>query len=650
MMNTIGSTKNRVFAVQLIECALALVSCFLSLLFAGKLIYYDPFPFGTTDGILLYLILSAFAVIILRAFKYFSFIGRPFSETAIRVFATAVILNFIFTVLLFLGKGILLSLYYFIVADTFQIMSLLLIKRYSASLKIEIMKKMILLVIGKSGQKNELLNALRKQSIGGLNFVSYNEPDLMELVDKADFIYISGSLSKKFKDKIISHSVLKHKRIYIVPETYEIAVRRSEMSRIGDIPVFDIESFQLSEAQNMVKRLMDIILSLIGIICASPIMLYAMIRIKLEDGGPVFYRQVRSGLNGREYEVIKFRSMVVDAEKYTGAVFAAENDPRITKIGRLMRATRIDEIPQFFNVLTGSMSMVGPRPERPMFVDSFSKEIPEYINRLAVKPGITGLAQVMGNYTTSPENKAKFDLVYIRDYSLLLDIKILFRTVKVVFTKEQAEGFSGTESEFDLDAEVDAEGTLILKQRSVHHKHYSIKRLILVSLCFFLVICGSLFLRYSAVAMTMMEASVQPVLVDPDPINEDAASSDADKTASAADPAEPAAAEADAEMPAAGQTAEKPASPAPSDSTEDQIVLSQEKINAALESMTLKKKAEIAYKLVAKMDAADLMTLEKLAEGGFTAEEKVKAKEMMYRYFDDSEVDYIKKIYREYAE
>jgi lipopolysaccharide/colanic/teichoic acid biosynthesis glycosyltransferase len=133
--------------------------------------------------------------------------------------------------------------------------------------------------------------------------------------------------------------------------------------------------------------------------------------------------------------------MVVDAEKNVGAVLATENDQRITKTGLIMRSARIDEIPQFFNVLAGSMSLVGPRPERPVFVKEYNKKYPQYRYRLSVKPGITGLAQVKGSYTTTPENKLKSDLMYIINYSVLLDIKILFQTVKVVLNKEQAKGY-----------------------------------------------------------------------------------------------------------------------------------------------------------------------------------------------------------------
>ncbi|MGI6727983.1 MAG: sugar transferase [Anaerovoracaceae bacterium] len=199
-------------------------------------------------------------------------------------------------------------------------------------------------------------------------------------------------------------------------------------------------------AQNIIKRLSDIVMSLLGIVITSPIILITIIAIKYEDRGPIFFKQERCGLKGKLFNVIKFRSMVVDAEKYTGAVFATENDPRITKVGRIIRAARIDEIPQFFNVLIGNMSFVGPRPERPIFVKEFSKDFPEYQHRLAVKPGITGLAQVMGNYTTTIENKIKFDLMYIINYSMVLDIKIVMQTIKVVFKKEQAAGFSEEDS------------------------------------------------------------------------------------------------------------------------------------------------------------------------------------------------------------
>ena len=187
---------------------------------------------------------------------------------------------------------------------------------------------------------------------------------------------------------------------------------------------------------------MDIVLAITGIVLTIPLFFFAAIAIKHENNGPIFFRQVRTGLNGRLFKIIKFRSMVVDAERDTGAVLAKENDLRITKVGSFIRAFRIDELPQFFNVLMGSMSLVGPRPERPVFAEEFQVLYPDYHYRFAVKPGITGLAQVKGNYSTTVENKLKFDLMYLINYSILLDFKIILETIKVVLNWEQAMGVS----------------------------------------------------------------------------------------------------------------------------------------------------------------------------------------------------------------
>ena len=179
---------------------------------------------------------------------------------------------------------------------------------------------------------------------------------------------------------------------------------------------------------------------LIAMIVAAPIMAIVAIAIKLEDGGPVFYKQKRMTLNDREFEILKFRSMIVDAEKYAGAVLAADNDPRITKVGKFIRATRLDELPQILNILKGDMSIVGPRPERKVFIDEFVKEMPEFHYRTKVKGGLTGYAQVYGKYNTSPYDKLRLDLMYIENYSFLLDIKLIILTVRIIFSKDSTEG------------------------------------------------------------------------------------------------------------------------------------------------------------------------------------------------------------------
>ena len=186
-----------------------------------------------------------------------------------------------------------------------------------------------------------------------------------------------------------------------------------------------------------IKRIIDVLFSLIGLIITLPIILLVSILIKLETPGPVFFLQERVGLNGKYFYVIKLRSMTVDAEK-NGAQWAKKNDPRVTRVGTFIRKTRIDEIPQFINVLVGDMSLVGPRPERPIFTAMFNEDIPGFVERLKVKPGITGWAQVNGGYEITPKEKLALDCYYISNFSLVLDTKIILKTIIICLTGKDA--------------------------------------------------------------------------------------------------------------------------------------------------------------------------------------------------------------------
>lgn len=181
------------------------------------------------------------------------------------------------------------------------------------------------------------------------------------------------------------------------------------------------------------QRILDIVLSLIGLVIGIPLMFIFGVLIKVEDRGPAIYKQERVGKGGKSFYLYKLRSMRTDAEKY-GAQWAEKDDPRVTKIGRFIRKTRIDEIPQLFNILKGDMGVIGPRPERPQFTVQFNDEIPGFIDRLAVRPGLTGWAQVNGGYEATPEEKLKDDIYYIKNRSFILDMKIVLKTVGVVLT------------------------------------------------------------------------------------------------------------------------------------------------------------------------------------------------------------------------
>lgn len=185
------------------------------------------------------------------------------------------------------------------------------------------------------------------------------------------------------------------------------------------------------------QRVLNILLSIIGLAIGIPLIIIFGIWIKIEDNGPITYKQERLGKGGKRFYIYKLRSMRTDAEKF-GAQWAEKDDPRITKVGRFIRKTRIDEIPQLFNILKGDMSLIGPRPERPQFTEQFNREIPGFINRLAVKPGLTGWAQVNGGYDMTPAEKLVEDIYYIKNRSVLLDFKIIFKTVAVVLTGDGA--------------------------------------------------------------------------------------------------------------------------------------------------------------------------------------------------------------------
>lgn len=258
-------------------------------------------------------------------------------------------------------------------------------------------------------------------------------------IDKVDDVIITQGLNESIKNNVMTYCLSKkYTNVYLVPKLYEISIVNSKMEQLYDTPVFVSQSLHLTITQRFLKRTLDITLSLIGLILLSPLLAIIALVVKLSDKGPVFYKQERITRGNKPFMLIKFRTMIVDAEKLTGAVWQMENDPRITKIGKFLRATRIDELPQLYNVLKGEMTLIGPRPEREIFIQKFVQSIPDFKYRVNVKPGITGLAQVLGKYNSEPIDKLRFDLIYIRNYSLLLDIKILFLTVKAVLNKDSA--------------------------------------------------------------------------------------------------------------------------------------------------------------------------------------------------------------------
>lgn len=252
-------------------------------------------------------------------------------------------------------------------------------------------------------------------------------------------------LPSEIRNDIIKYCYQRNIRIYVVPKITDIIMRESEELYLVDTPLFLSRAQGLHLDQRIVKRIMDIMVSLIGIVILSPVMLLTAMAIKLYDRGPILYKQTRFTLDKKPFTIYKFRSMEINAEE-KGAQLAQKRDLRITPVGRVIRRAHIDELPQLFNVLKGEMSMVGPRPERPEIFEKYSKSIPEFEFRLKCKAGITGYAQVHGKYNTTPIDKLKLDLLYIERYSFWLDIKLMFLTFGILFSKDSTEGIEADQT------------------------------------------------------------------------------------------------------------------------------------------------------------------------------------------------------------
>jgi len=261
-----------------------------------------------------------------------------------------------------------------------------------------------------------------------------------EYIDRVDYTYLTPNLKEKRKNSIISYCIDKNKTFYLIPKIFELAIHNAKMDQIGDILSYEVKGLEMSFEDKIIKRIFDILVSIIGIIVTSPILLLMPLIIKIYDKGPVLFKQERLTLDNKKFILYKYRTMIPNAEENTGPILASENDFRITKLGKFMRKSRIDELPQFFNILRGDMSLVGPRPEREYFVEKFTKENADYKYRMVVKAGVTGLAQALGKYNTTFEDKLRFDLYYIRNYSFLKDIGILLHTISAVFDRDSAQG------------------------------------------------------------------------------------------------------------------------------------------------------------------------------------------------------------------
>lgn len=285
------------------------------------------------------------------------------------------------------------------------------------------------------GQDREAVSAVEEAGVA----MDGNIFEIIQIINEYECVFVSG-LSATLRNGIVKHCVDIGRECYFVPHTGDVIVASAQHVKALATPIYRVRRKTVVVEYAAVKRLMDIVFSCIALVVSAPFALVTALAIKLHDRGPVLYKQVRLTKDGKEFTILKFRSMRVEAEKDGVARLASENDDRITPVGRVIRAIRFDEIPQLLNILRGDMSIVGPRPERPEIAAQYEETLPAFRLRLQVKAGLTGYAQVYGRYNTEPADKLKMDLMYINNIGLLEDLRLMFVTVNTLFVKESTQG------------------------------------------------------------------------------------------------------------------------------------------------------------------------------------------------------------------
>jgi exopolysaccharide biosynthesis polyprenyl glycosylphosphotransferase len=390
--------------------------------------YIDTAPFITIAALILF-----------DVFGILKFYKKSLYDFMISIFYIVFLLGITTTAIAYFSQGFSFPRSVLLMAPVFQFILLSLWYGFVFLTRKASTGARRLMVVGFS---EDMKGILDKVSIAltssDVSIKSVYSPDEMDKIRKrlkdVDEVLLCPGLTDEQKMKISNLCLTNRKVVYVIPELFEISLMNTRLVQFEDIPAFMIDRIGLTVEQRFFKRIMDLVLSFIGIIILSPLMIIVALLIRLTSPGKAIYVQERVTFRDRIFRMYKFRTMRADAEKDTGPVISGRNDPRVTPVGRFLRKFRIDEIPQLFNVLKGDMSIVGPRSERPYFVEKYEKEIPEYTQRNVVKAGITGYAQILGNYDTSAENKLRYDLIYIKNYSLLLDLKLMLQTVRVVFT------------------------------------------------------------------------------------------------------------------------------------------------------------------------------------------------------------------------
>ena len=432
----------------LIDIAIIYGSILFTFYFLWKIGKLDDFQRNFEAFKIIYPFIGIFYLVLMYAFGLYNIFRKTFSDVVYTVFLISVSLMVGIMGICFFVRDVAWafprSVILFSGVIYFFLLSLKNLGYWFISHRLHTVKKII--IIGKDCEKlYHLLINNYSELYDVIGRYSGFDSTLLSKIEIADEVYICADLQSNVREMILPLCIANNKEICFIPQYFDLSIISSSLFKTGDIPTFRITNMGLSPEERFLKRSIDLILGLVACILALPFALILMGLIKL-DGGPVFYTQERITRGNRIFKIYKFRTMIPDAEKISGPVLANDKDPRITPMGKCMRILRLDELPQLLNIIKGDMSIVGPRPERPFFVAQFEKEIPEYRFRTKVKAGLTGLAQVEGKYNTSVEDKLRYDLIYINNYSFLRDFIIMLQTIKILFMKESTEGVNANTS------------------------------------------------------------------------------------------------------------------------------------------------------------------------------------------------------------
>ncbi len=398
---------------------------------------------STQELYISFILICTISLLVFLALKPYKCGKKMYMQTMFNLIISVILIAVFSIIIDFMIKGIGVwrrTLFYALII---QVSAYAVYKYFIIKIHNKIIKPRDCIIIGKDLDYSIKIAVKLAESQGNLFNLKYifkqDSEGLYEHLDSSIQIFICSSCDSEYKTEYMEYCAVNNIDCTVIPSMRDLIINSGKANNINDMMMLDL-IVKMDIESKLIKRVIDLLISTISIIILLPLMIIIYLLIYIQDRKDPIYSQIRLARDNREFKIYKFRSMIVGAEEHTGAVLATENDERITKLGKLLRASRIDELPQLFNVFKGEMSIVGPRPERPDLAKKIIKKLPEFRYRTLVKPGLTGYAQVLGRYDTQFKDKLLFDLYYVNNFSLLLDFNIMFNTIRILFTPSITKG------------------------------------------------------------------------------------------------------------------------------------------------------------------------------------------------------------------